>query len=520
MDRVVSAPHARHVSAPTSLLDGTPHTLSRTQALDLQTLAGNRAVAGMLGRRPRIGGVMVAMPLQRRPSWWPAPASTGTVPSGTPPTTSGGATPTGSTSAGVAGSIPGATTATAAPTWPSIDAAATALVKAVAEGDGDTIGATRTFIFSRLNGMNPEALVAELGSVQRLDALYRVIGSQKGVDVPRLSTAIAGVMSKKPEDTVAALQMLDQLRSSGGSEAFWTDQVAQYTNDRLRKIFLVSDRKVITALRDALDKASPEVHRKVGPLLAMTFDPPASDIVLEFVPDQFDQPALITLPDGTQKKGYAPIGNLTAKVRGRVAANVPAQGGMWQSQDAGGGHHADPTRAGTHTLGAREKVRTSFWQASQIAQETPLREGTKAGKKIVEYQGEDHQWHDTMSLAVPISRDQILEYVKGLRNQLTDAAALALVPDGVVPKTWIFNDFGDHAYRILGTDQLVHTSPGQEVQFKAGIQEDLGWSHGCLHLKPSGRDQLEKMHLLKGGVTLKVHAYIKGVKEYGKAPGF
>ena len=89
-----------------------------------------------------------------------------------------------------------------------------------------------------------------------------------------------------------------------------------------------------------------------------------------------------------------------------------------------------------------------------------------------------------------------------------------------MPSTWIFNDFGDHAYRILGTDQLVHTSPNQEVQFRAGIQESLGWSHGCLHLKPSGREELEKLHLLKGGVTLKVHAYIKGVKEYGKAPGF
>jgi len=89
-----------------------------------------------------------------------------------------------------------------------------------------------------------------------------------------------------------------------------------------------------------------------------------------------------------------------------------------------------------------------------------------------------------------------------------------------VPKTWIFNDFGDHAYRILGTDQLVHTSPDQELQFKVGIQEQLGWSHGCLHLRPSGRNLLEDMHLLKGGVTLKVHAYIKGVKEYGKAPGF
>jgi hypothetical protein len=191
---------------------------------------------------------------------------------------------------------------------------------------------------------------------------------------------------------------------------------------------------------------------------------------------------------------------------------------MWQSQASSGGHHADPTKPGTHKLGGREKVRTSNWKASQLAQETPLREVSNAGKKAVEYKGDDGRWHDTMSLAKPISRDEILAFVTDLRTEITDPKALALVPEGVVPSTWIFNDFGDHAYRILGTDQLVHTSANQEVEFKAGIQEALGWSHGCLHLRPSGRDYLEQLHLLKGGVTLKVHAYVKGVNEYGQAP--
>ena len=390
----------------------------------------------------------------------------------------------------------------------------------MAEGDQATFDAAKLYIFPRLNGMNPEGLVGELVTVQRIDALYRLIPAEKGVDVPRLSTGIAGVMSKKPTDTVAALEMLDHLRNTGGSEAFWTERVAPLSAARLREVLLVADRTVIVALRDALDQAPPKVHQKVGPVLARMFNPPASDIVLEFVPDQFDQPAMITLPDGTTTKGYAPIGVLTARVAGRVAASVAAQGGMWQSQDAGGGHHADPTKPGLHKLGGREKVRTSFWEASQLAQETPLREVTKASKVAVEYKGDDGRWHDTRSLAKPISRDQILGYVAGLRKGLTDPAALALVPDGVVPPTWIFNDFGDHAYRILGTDQLVHTSPGQEVEFRAGIHEQIGWSHGCLHLRPSGRDYLEKLNLLKGGVTLNVRAYVKGVKEYGKAPGF
>lgn len=479
---VVSAPHAPQAqSARTAIRDASPRSLNRLAALDLQALAGNRAVVEALRRRAGTAGPAAALPLQRIPTTPPTPA---------------------------------------APTWKTIDEAATALVKAVAEGDKAVLEAAKLYIFPRLNGMNPEGMVAELSTVQRLDALFRLVPTETAVDIPRLSTGIAGVMSKKPADTIAAVEMLDQLRAMKGSEAFWTEHVAPYSDDRLRKIFLVADRKVIEALRDALDQAPPKVHHKVGPALASIFNPPAGDIVLEFIPDEFDMPAMITLPDGTTKKGLAPIGNLTARVRGRVAASVSAQGGMWASQDAGGGHHADPTKPGLHKLGARQKVRTSFWQASQIAQETPLREATKAGKPAVEYKGEDGRWHDTMSLGKPISRDLILDLVKGLRDQVSDPKALALVPEGKVPSTWIFNDFGDHAYRILGTDQLVHTSANQEVQYKAGIQEALGWSHGCLHLKPSGRDYLEKMHLLKGGVTLKVHAYVKGVKEYGRAPGF
>jgi hypothetical protein len=411
----------------------------------------------------------------------------------------------------------------AKPAWRSTEEATTALVHAIAESDKPGQDAAKQYIFPRLNAMKSDRLVLELTTVSRLDVLYQLLPKQTAVDIPRLATAIAGLMSDKQADTTAALEMLDQLRSTKGSEAFWTDLVGKHSDDQLKKIFLVADRKVIEALRDAMDSAPPKVHKKVGPLLATIFDPPAGDIVLEFVPDQLDVSFMADLPDGTKQKRYAPIGILTARVRGRVAASVPAQGGMWESQDAGGGHHADPTKPGVHKLGARQKVRTSFWVPSQLAQETPLREVTKKGQKAVEYKGEDGRWHDTTSLAVPISRDMILGYVTDLRNGLdpkSEAKALALIPDGVVPSTWIFNDFGDHAYRILGTDQLVHTSPGQEVQFKAGIQEDLGWSHGCLHLRPSGRNLLEDMHLLKGGVTLKVHAYVKGVKEYGKAPGF
>lgn len=467
--------------------------------LDLQRTAGNRAVSRYLAGDRDTTFPSVIATVQRQ-SRTPSPAPPVSTPTPAPPA---------------------ATRPAPARTFTSIDEATTTMVDSWAHGLHDLAKEAQRYIYPRLNGMNPEGMVAELSTVKRPDALYRVLPSQQGVDQPRLATGIAGVTSKKGADTVAALELLDQLRNSGGSEAFWTGTVGPLPANRLREVLLVADRTVLTALRDAVDKAPPKVHRKVGPVLGRLFNPPASEIVLEFVPDQFDVPATITKPDGTTGPGLAPVGVLTATVAGRVAASVLAQGGMWQSQDAGGGHRADPTKPGVHKLGARQKVKTSFWEASQITQGTPLREVTRAGKPAVEYKGDDGRWHDTRSLPKPITRDKILGYVTALRQNLAgQQAALDQVPDGVVPPTWIFNDFGAHAYRILGTDQLVHTSPNQEVQYTAGIQESIGWSHGCLHLRPSGRDYLEKLNLLKGGVTLKVHAYVKGVKEYGKAPGF
>lgn len=511
--------------------------------LELQALAGNRAVVEALGHGSPPGAQ--SPQVQRRPSWFPWSGGSAGATTGSGSATTGTGTSTATPAPAGPVSAPAAAPPTTAvppaltlggppkPTWKSTDEATTAFVKALADADKPTQEAAKQYIFPRLNGMKSDRLVLDLTTVQRLDVLYQFLPKQTTVDIPRLATAMAGLMSDKQADTMKALDMLDQLRSTNGSEGFWTDVVDKYSADELKKIFLVADRKVIEAMRDKLESAPPKVHKKVGPLLATIFDPPASDIVLEFIPDQLDYGFMADLPDGTQQLRLAPLGVLTARVRGRVAASVAAQGGMWESQDAGEGHHADPTKPGLHKLGGRQKVRTSFWVPSQLAQETPLREVTKSGEKRVEYKGDDGRWHDTMSLAVPISRDMILGYVKDLREELTPnpkhpdpkkdaeaAKSLALVPEGVVPKTWIFNDFGDHAYRILGTDQLVHTSPNQEVQFKVGIQEQLGWSHGCLHLKPSGRNLLEDMHLLKGGVTLKVHAYIKGVKEYGKAPKF
>ena len=174
--------------------------------------------------------------------------------------------------------------------------------------------AAKLLIFPRLNGMNPEGMVAEL-SYREADRRALSLGpAEKALDVPRLSTGIAGVMSGQPTDTTAALEMLDHLRNTGGSEAFWREDVAPMSAERLRGVLLWPTAGHCRPA-DALDEARPRCIRQGRSTACEDFDPPAGDIVLEFVPDQFDQPAIITLPDGTTTKGMAPIGNITAKVR-------------------------------------------------------------------------------------------------------------------------------------------------------------------------------------------------------------
>jgi hypothetical protein len=41
---------------------------------------------------------------------------------------------------------------------------------------------------------------------------------------------------------------------------------------------------------------------------------------------------------------------------------------------------------------------------------------------------------------------------------------------------------------------------------------------GCIHIKPSDRDKLESMNLLKAGATIVIRPYTRGTKEYGKPP--
>ena len=102
-----------------------------------------------------------------------------------------------------------------------------------AQGLGDLANEAQRYVYHRLNGMNPEGMVAEISAVRRKDALYRVLSIPQGVDVPRLATGIAGVMSKKEADTVAALGGVPARAADYFAEEVRRELLALYGEDQL-----------------------------------------------------------------------------------------------------------------------------------------------------------------------------------------------------------------------------------------------------------------------------------------------
>ena len=91
----------------------------------------------------------------------------------------------------------------------------------------------------------------------------------------------------------------------------------------------------------------------------------------------------------------------------------------------------------------------------------------------------------------------------------------------MVPRTWVFNDFGPIAVRwfkdlngnrvVDGREtlsgQMFHTTPENEASHARGLPVRLVPSHGCIHLKPSERDRLFGMGAFRPKTSFIVHHY-------------
>jgi len=188
-------------------------------------------------------------------------------------------------------------------------------------------------------------------------------------------------------------------------------------------------------------------------------------------------------PDGT--------GRIYVKHQGRLVAVLNARGGPPMRVRDMGGHTADPTQAGTHTLGKGHAHATNAWSMSQIPWGAPVRE--RDDKEWEYYDKASKSWRvatgSGSKLKTPLSREDFVNYNKGR-------------------DTWQVNDFGQEAFRIENSPgQLIHTTPDDEAATLRGETPELSTSHGCIHIDPSDREEMSRLGYLQGGVQLVVKKY-------------
>jgi hypothetical protein len=89
-----------------------------------------------------------------------------------------------------------------------------------------------------------------------------------------------------------------------------------------------------------------------------------------------------------------------------------------------------------------------------------------------------------------------------------------------VPATWVFNDFGPLAIRFFKdtnhngildqneklSGEMIHTTPKNEAQYRRHQPVTLEESHGCIHIAPRDRDQLNLMGAFTRGTPLVIIA--------------
>lgn len=80
-------------------------------------------------------------------------------------------------------------------------------------------------------------------------------------------------------------------------------------------------------------------------------------------------------------------------------------------------------------------------------------------------------------------------------------------PKGNLVSVWQRNDFGEWAFAILrdgaATGFFIHTTPEDETA-PSGQKINLSFSHGCIHMVPSDRNEAKREGYLKEGIHLTV----------------
>jgi hypothetical protein len=196
------------------------------------------------------------------------------------------------------------------------------------------------------------------------------------------------------------------------------------------------------------------------------------------------------------------------------AAGGPRDGYVDPKQ---GGHTAEPTPPGRYLLGPKQHVTTSTWIKSVIPWGATI-QINKAGE--AEWKGDTGGWHvatgpdgDVTAAAIEYLRKSGDNHTK---QQIIDGVrAIFIDPVSGTLKvtTWEQNDFGKWGWNLRSlpggtpTDYWIHTTPDDEADEVKKKVVQLMNSHGCIHLVPSQRDQMEAKGFLQEGVELDVRSY-------------
>ena len=209
-------------------------------------------------------------------------------------------------------------------------------------------------------------------------------------------------------------------------------------------------------------------------------------------------------------RGYT-MGHLYA-YRGPSSKRYEVMGGPPPGEgfkDAGG-HVAESTPAGSYVLGRAEHHVTLRWPESVVAWGAELRDrdGT------IEYRV-GNEWKPASGANGTVTRAWIdFSARSGAHMSLAEADRRAremFFEKGTLLPKANRNNFGPWAWNLMKngrrTPYYLHTTPASEAATVAGTPFELSPSHGCVHLRPSDRDELVAGGFLKAGVPVDVMRY-------------
>ncbi len=198
----------------------------------------------------------------------------------------------------------------------------------------------------------------------------------------------------------------------------------------------------------------------------------------------------------------------------------------WGGQKAVPHHHYryDPidqgmrprlTTPGIYVISGWAPYRTQSWDLSRIPWGTELRLDATGRHLLYKTGLSSHPWRPLESIipgaTVAFVRREFEALWGGNRRYDRDG-------DGV-PEAWVLNDFGpvainyfrdlnrnrklDVGERVMG--EMIHTTPDNQGQTDQGIAVEMGYSHGCIHVRPADLTRLLSVGAFKVGELLVVH---------------